>query len=162
MITKERLEKLIKRGGTIYSIFGGLQRVGLKPCENFIKANNLYEIDERKVETNEAQVFIGSLGSLFETKEDAEFALRYQEIPRTEYLEYLDLPTWEEIKNLKDKTIISFYAKDTTHGIVSVHIFRKFFNVESEDQVYLFKKLTKENYIESCELCRKLFLGEKI
>ena len=72
MITKERLKELIEQGATIYSIFGGLQRIGLRFGENFIKDNKLYEIDERKVEKNEAQIFIGRLENLFETREEAE------------------------------------------------------------------------------------------
>ena len=77
-------------------------------------------------------------------------------------LEELWLPTWEEIK--EKKSFVFFHYKGylgyiTPESYIFVDdygdwnfLLRTIFN----------KPLTKENYIEACELCKKLFLGEEV
>lgn len=111
------------------------------------------------------------------TKAEAEFCAKYKNIQRTETL---DLPTWEEAKidklvqNGKLKNgcwdlIKSFTDKMNNEMFefsLSSDNGKKFYlSVNNEDSSYkdlFYKPLTYENYLEACELCKKLFEGEEV
>ena len=107
MIEKSRLEELIEQGATIYTLF----IYGVKPY----KLNKSFYIAEADGEESLMTTFFDDNGNIqpelidylqdiYETKEKAEWVLKYQRIPRTEYL---DLPTWEEFKKNKQFIFIS-------------------------------------------------------
>lgn len=164
MITKERLEELIKEKTTIY-------RVGM--CFIFdYKLDKTYYIEDNNLVQSFCEFdddvvtrYLGTLDELFETKEEAEFTLKYKRILRTEYL---DLPDWEESQNIDGfiaefsspnaKKLYTFFIKmDYTHNIK----INKYYRGNGEHFDVFEKPLTKENYIKACEICRKLFLGEE-
>lgn len=166
MITKERLEELIKEKATIYKIRDSMiDDYQLCSC-NYLENN---ELIYGNVLTNYCIRWIGKLEDLFETKEDAEFALKYQNITRTETL---SLPTWEEISNRKEYSL-SFCAKQSRYCLCIDMPYRKdegcIVLVRQSDPANRtvmeceFERIpaTKANYIEACELCRKLFLWEE-
>lgn len=157
MITKERLEELIKEEATVYYNYD--------ECVQEKTLNKTYEADSAylwgKIKGGAVRSCGYPLEDLFETKEDAEFALRYQNITRTETL---SLPTWEEINNcietkcFGNHTIANFdsfvfeYKRTKTKTVLGV-------NRGSETIFY--DNLTKANYLEACEICRKLFLEKE-
>ena len=96
------------------------------------------------------------LNELYETKEQAEWKLK---MTRTR-TEELCMPMWEEFRKLGEFTFYGFHQ-----GKIKM-----FYDI-SDDQIkidigkdwYIFyKEYNKENYIEACELCLKLFSGEEI
>lgn len=153
MIEKSRLEELIKQGATIYTS-------RFKKPEKYKLYKDFFIAKDELFACNKSQTAIDcviKLSKLFETEKEAEWALKYQRIPRTEYL---DLPMWKEIKDIKNEDVVYFYAKDKRFGTVCIHIFTKYFNVESEYDMLLNTEFTEENYIKACDLCVKLFKGE--
>lgn len=149
-ITRERLEELIEKGVEIYSIY---ESPFDKPCVSYIE-----------------------LDKLFETKAEVEFVAKYKNIERTEYL---DLPTWEEAEidklveisnnqNYSWYLIKSFTDKKNNEMFefsLSKDDDQFYLSVNNEDGSYkdLFcKPLTYENYLQACELCKKLFIGEEV
>ena len=160
MITKERLKKLIEECATIYSNeYGEIQLIKENDLILYENGQNnyiLYALEPNKKYHNE--IFDEDL---FETKEEAEFSLEFQNITRTETL---NLPTWEEL-NKKVDTIpnmlwqiakcsefILFLQTDKTLNNTQIIL-------RGNDDTYNWG-LTKENYIEACKIAKKLFLGE--
>ena len=174
MITRERLEELIKQSATIYYIdCEDVEEMKLTKDNNpEIKKDQEYNIEylEFGNRISYLTVMICPLITLYETKEEAEFALRYQNITRTETL---SLPTWEEFEQ---KSYFNFIALDGRNIIIEQTLIVDFaeedclsdFNlVVSDWNDYTHKSLfrgdyTKESYTKACELCRKLFLGEEV
>ena len=181
-ITKEKLEELIEKGVEIYSIY---ESPFDKPCVSYIELDRdwFFEIENGNLEIRGYDI-VGdefltdhSLDKLFETKAEAEFCAKYKNIQRTETL---DLPTWEEAKidklvqNGKLKNgcwdlIKSFTDKMNNEMFefsLSSDNGKKFYlSVNNEDSSYkdlFYKPLTYENYLEACELCKKLFEGEEV
>ena len=160
MIEKERLEELIKEDATICNQYIDYNN---NICYRFGKASIIQDNDEQHIElklngTN-TSIIMFDTKYLFETKEDAEFALKYQNITRTETL---NLPTFEDFVYLDIP--FEFYARDgetywmeiwETNTLV---IFKKI----GFASCIFEKPLTKENYYAACALCRKLFLGEEV
>lgn len=154
MISKERLEELIKQGSTIYGI-------------NFNKVNVYDLCDEnvcispRNFREYGLRVF-DALGywddiefcNLFETKEEAEWHKEFGCIERTERLE---LPTWEEFDEQK---FIWFVDKSQNQCcLYYLNVVNKIFiNVSGE--VIEIGDLTKENYTLACRKAKELYLGE--
>ena len=152
MIEKERLEELIQQKATIYEAkYGKVKSVDLSKVKDYfmskeyIKLKNFptYYLTRKRYDR------------LFETKEEAEFALRYQNITRTETL---SLPTWEEIKKYgrftfegKDKTKYTLYYISGFNTLSLVGYITEYYG-----------DFTLDNYYKCCELCRKLFLGEEV
>ena len=151
MVTKERLKELIKQDDKkIYWLSKGNSSSAVSVIKEY---NNLREF---------ASLILESIDnieeSVFETKEDAEFALKFKRIPRTEYF---DLPTWEEF-NSEDK-LAAFTVYPHNYHLLKVgnYIYLRSFYGQGGMDIFN-KPLTKENYLEVCELCRKLWLGEEI
>lgn len=167
-ISKKKLQQLIEQGATIYSIKNeSLEKIILNSNLDLITTfewSNKYFYKGYDKKT--MSYFYYNLENLFETKEDALWNLEMT-ATRTETLK---LPKWEEfIQN--DKQVI-FYDKDKTYYLDKVmnrtHIIIGYkciidLNEELEANRYNFyrKPATKENYIEACKLCLKLFMGEK-
>ena len=157
MISKERLEELIKQGATIYSNeYGEIQLIKENDLSLYENGQNnyiLYALEPNKKYHNE--IFDEDL---FETEEDAKWFAEFGNIERTERLV---LPTWEEIE--KDFNAINKFG---TYSVVEFNsgymdIFvdnysKKFIVVTAQPR----KPLTKENYIVACRKCKELFLGE--
>lgn len=148
-ISKERLEELIEKNATVYELF--MNKEVLK-----VELNNSYYIMLDKVYENK----LGKLplrprwlSDLFETKEDAEWTMRFKRIPRTDYL---DLPTWEEFI---EKEEVGFYQKYGRYTSIKI-LGTKYIAVETSFERYYTGELTKENYTLACEKARELFLGE--
>lgn len=160
MIEKERLEELIKQEATIWCPYYMFDEEGIQlDNKDYIDGEILYVVNEVWKDNFRKQPL--KLEYLFETKEEAEFALKYQNITRTETL---SLPTWEEIKKEGSSP---FFAVDVFLGFITplkVIIINKYGNGSGEGYIEkIFEKpLTKENYYAACELCRKLFLGEEV
>jgi len=157
MITKERLEELIEQGATIYQIRDNMI-VDYQLCTyNYLEDNDLiYE----NVITNYFRRWIGKLENLFETKEDAEWELKMT-ATRTETLK---LPSFNELQTKKEyyKNFALYfhlaidmpYKKDVGAVIISQN------DLKGNSYIIFDKPLTKENYIEACKLCLRLFKGE--
>ena len=159
MISNERLQELIKEGAKIYTLdFNRLLNIEITPDTDTKKIviGELFLDDDMFIIEGKLHKYDWdiSLDKLFETKEDAEFALKYRNITRTETL---SLPSWEEFK------IVHFIDNVGTHYELE-KIRNKICLDFSNDGEYYIKDLqweaTKENYLQACELCRKLFLGE--
>ena len=141
MITKERLKELIEQKATIYQII----REPLKIEKILLGYDEIGTTSE----------------DLYETKEEAEECLEFGNIVREERLE---LPSWEEFLKLPlwdDKNNVEF--KTNKGNTISIFKTEQNEIIVLKDIKTLFEKpLTKENYLEACELCRKLFLGEEV
>lgn len=169
MITKERLEELIKQSATVYTLMQGkIEKIDLAKARIFGRTDNYTYIEywcntfEYYIETSNER--------LYETKEQAKWHLD-NTFERTERLK---LPMWEEFYN-HSKTIdnyrILFTSKDRERIELCVcgNIDEAdpesivIFNLDNDlDQSYLFDKLAnEENYKEACKLCGKLFIGEE-
>lgn len=159
MITKERLEELIKEGATIYYLSG--HEVSI------IFLNEDWSVDNVYFGGGEAErwlyykdIIYKPLNQLFETQKQAEWALRYY-ATRTEEL---DLPMWEEFCKLCE-LVVNFEIQITDKNKV-VHLLYKsgnYINIWNMDDktVEFSEKATEENYIKACDLCLKLFKGEE-
>ena len=150
MINKERLEELIKQGVSVY------WRVGRK-----IKPYlwNKYTLCEHAIVKNNLE-YIYDYVDLFETEEEAIFAEKYQNITRTETL---SLSTWEEFQKkiyaksqfiFRDRNGINWFLKDTLKGTTTIILL-------TNGVAYFKCDYNKKGYLEICEKCKKIFLGEE-
>ena len=166
MIEKSRLEELIKQGATIYEAkYGKVNPIDLaKQKVRFISEKmNMIDFEPS---TEEKYLNHKYFHRLFETRKQAEWALKYQRIPRTEYL---DLPTWEELitdDKYKYHYGLSFFDFDNYRLIACIPTEddnTEFIgiDVDRNTELYHWDKATEENYEKACDLCVKLFKGEK-
>lgn len=167
-ITKERLQELIKQGATIWEynyepfIAGYSSIIHINPLQLdnncYIEDDKLYT--QRAEERSDFDIFEAELKDIFETRKQAEWALKYH-ATRTEYL---DLPTWEEFKSGKKVKFIDFYGHHYTFEMKDEDYiwltFKTIFD-DSEIIVKFDEPATEENYIKACDLCIKLFKGEE-
>ena len=168
MITKERLKELIEQGATIYDKYG--YKIDLAERDNFlenifniyfkVEQNQLYRMN-KDLQIAEDQWY---LQNLFETEEDAKWEL---EMTAT-YIDTLKLPTYEKLPKEFDIPPFIRYNKEL-ENFVLYEMFNStkneicvlFRELDDDASNCLFEKpLTKENYIEACKLCLKLFKGE--
>ena len=159
MITKERLKEILDKNGSVYTTETGnyesnyLELILYDSAKFTVKKNNTVRLFI--ADTIEWHWY--KLENLFENEEDAEFVLKFKRIPKTEYL---DLPTWEQFCN-EDK-IVTFTAYPYNYHLLKFGNYIRLKSFYERDVMDIFiKSLTKENYWEACELCRKLWLGEK-
>jgi len=173
MITKERLEELIKKDATIYYIkcnnvvvvidFADKSEGDLKDIENISGSDDfVLKLINLCLQDNEnATIYDWLLGQLYETESEAEHYIEYGNIQRTETL---SLPSYNEFKNpiiFNDKKdIYELNAEFYTIGNVN----KKFIIIHYYRTCKLIfnKPLTEENYEQACEICKKLFLGEEV
>ncbi len=163
MITKERLQQLIEQGATIWAVNFYNKDIEKLELNSNLDAVNAGEF--MKYDIKQYYYFHYSFENLFETKEDAEFALRFKRIQKPP--EFLDLPTWEEfITNDKYnyygssyfsfdnyRLIVKLPSEDDDCEFIGI-------DVDGNTEIYHWEEATKENYLEACEICRKLWLGE--
>lgn len=148
-MTKERLEELIKQDGTVYRIDG---------C----KIKLLRDLVEVCGDTLYAPAGVQwSIKNLYETKEQAEWALKTV----AERTERFEPPMWEDIEkeynfnfinNLNGcliRTPMFFCVIKDANAI--------FIRDDYEDELIEYFEATKENYEKACEIVRDLFKGEK-
>lgn len=91
MITRERLNELVKQGATIYvECWGKTKKLDLNDLEYMeVEDDDIYyELTDNTARTTD-------LEHLFETQEEAEWYKEFGNIVRSEVL---DLPTWEEFR----------------------------------------------------------------
>lgn len=156
---KETLQKKIESGDTVWAFSWATREkriVELNLQENEPEIDNylLYFWDKYLVEHRY------DLESIFATKEEAEWQLEFGNITRTEKLE---LPTWEQFKK---NECFTFFGIDWTFYELHNRRRNKLQLDYSYDNDYYRPekewKLTYENYLEACRLCKKLFLGEEL
>ena len=153
MISKERLQELIKEEATIYVKNGAITR--LDYFEHFVEDDALWRRNK---------IVVGKeycLKELFETKEEIEWELEFGNITRTETLK---LPSWEEFDELKFKRIW-FASKNYTFYALYQRYNKLYLDWSCDDDYYRHDRqwlATKENYIEACRLCKKLFIGDEV
>ena len=161
MITKERIDELIKNRAKIYSISksGEVFCLGLKFRE--------HTLNNKKWLENKYEVY----SKFYENKEDAEFVAKYH----TSRVEKFEPPTYEEFLKLNNQsTCWDFMNKENQRNFVLVGNDYYAHNdmikpkeewtvvVQDEYDDYIFEEpLTKENYYKAVERARKLFLGLK-
>ena len=157
MIEKERLEELIEQGATIYEVkYNNINPVSLaNKIRDVYYKNGVIAVEPRP---DEKYLHHKYFKRLFETKEDAEFALEFQNITRTETL---NLPTWEELNIIDEIKIYGEYGK---RYIVQVDEYDISIYASDGYDFILYKRFerTKKNYIKACTIARKLFLGESV
>ena len=154
MIKKSRLEELIKQRATIYCADRDVQF----PIPIFLNEEDFVKKEDLSHEKSCVRDNI-PLEDLYETEKQAEWALKYQHIPRTEYL---DLPMFEKFEKNK-----RFVFTSVDHTWYEISIFKKkillnFTNDEYWTDYEDWEPLeaTEENYTKACDLCVKLFKGE--
>lgn len=168
MITRERLEKLIKQEATIWvkNQYCNAYDVELSNYDYVAITDNkesLMFLDYSIQEDNPESVLVDYLENLYETKEDAEWASIA--IYRTEIF---DPPACEEIQYTKNYFIYKFSIKDNYDFFGRIAILKDY-NIKVSGLVqgvlfeeYFNEAASKENYIKACTIARKLFLGESV
>ena len=148
-MTEERLKELIKQGGWIWILDKGC-RFGLQVDDKFFVKDNFLRSG---LGTKYAK-----LNDIFETKEQAEWALKTV----TERTERFEPPMWEDLSEFK----FNFLTKNENgiyeemrflaikHENFNEIILRNEF---LEDYIIYDIHATKENYIKACEMVRDLF-----
>lgn len=166
-ITRERLKELINNRQPLWSFAYYMD--GTKDVCRFNPKAYHIDNDNDMMRYNYGDELYIKFEDLFEIEEDAKFALRYKRIPHTEYL---DLPTWKEIKN-KENYKITFWVKDKYYDFLcnwnsyrSHHYLSITENYMVDEEWcwvnLLEKSFDESNYLFACEICRKLFLGESV
>lgn len=160
-ITKERLEELIEQGATIYDLFkGDIYLIDLTKAK-YWKDVSYIEYFNQYYKCNITR----NNNDLFETKEDALWELEMT-ATRTETLK---MPKWEEMTTENNE--YNYYGSSDTHYfyfdnyrlIVSLEEDCEYIGIDvcGNTELHHWEDVTKENYIEACKLCLKLFKGEK-
>lgn len=164
MISRERLEELIKQGATIYEVkYGNINPVSLKNKIRYV--NYKYETISFEPRPDEKYLHYKYFKRLFETKEEAEFAKEFKNIQHTETL---DLPLFDYLPETFDISFSRFDKEMDCWIIYELYIeFNEililFRDVTEEASDCIFREpLTKENYLEACKMIKKLFLGDKM
>lgn len=156
MIVRKRFEELIKQGAVVYDLFeGDVELIDLTEAKVLGGAENIVAIS---YDNSIYGKIIRDNKDLFETKEQAEWKRKFGCIERTETLK---LPTWEEFCN--ENKLVAFTAYPHNYHLLKVgnYIYLRSFYKQSGMDIFN-KPATKENYIEACRLCKKLFLGKEV
>lgn len=169
MITKERLEELIKQGATVYSKY---RSYWLKNEEENkldfswkriaeIKDNKLHYIYEDSDYYDDFDCLI-KLEDLFETKEEVEEYLEFDTTQKTEILLMCD---WSVAKDKKCGYCADFWVDGSNYSMLisgdTIYIQEEYYSNEKWNKDILFKEsLNRENYDKARRLCMKLFLGD--
>ena len=160
---KETLQKKIESGDTVWTIYweGQVLELNLKETDkSFFEIEDDYLFKYSKI-PHLAVVRI-YIGDIFATKEEAEWGLEFGDIERTEMLE---LPTWEQALEQSSEvgcgtTFVDAYKGKWQLIFAKDEIILCDWSIMGRDKSW--KKLTYENYLEACRLCKKLFLGEEL
>ena len=162
MISRERLEELIKQGATIYEVkYGNINPVSLKNKIRYV--NYKYGTITFEPRPDEKYLHYKYFKRLFETKEEAEFAKEFKNIKHTETL---DLPLFDDLPENFDTSFVRFDKEMECWVIYELYVeFNEicilFRDITEEASDCIFRELlTKENYLEACKITKRLFLGE--
>ena len=153
MITKERLEELIKQGATVVVV-----------VYNGKSHHKLMVGDCVKGDCALLGCIHVNLHHIYETDEQADWALKVH----CERWEFFEPPMWEDIE--KDGYLFTFIKPKDIHTIAFAVNWGVLWENEIvilyDDDYYadecriIFNELaTKENYIKACEMVRDLFKG---
>ena len=161
MITKERLEELIKQEATIWvkNQYCNAYDVELSHCDYVAITDNkesLMFLDYSIQEDDPESVLVDYLENLYETKEDAEWASI-----ATYRTEIFDPPAWEEINDDTNWECF-FFTRDGYDYYFVVDGLMESISLRSEYGKKYYFDFTKEDYIKACTIARKLFLGESV
>lgn len=151
MISRKRLEEFAKKCIPVYAVTkGDVLKIETRDPETGLMGNFVNWV----VELNGISRRLNAhLNDIYETKEDAEFALEFQNIKRTETL---NLPTWKKFKKDESFQFSDKYGSDWDLYIYSSGIIV----LLNGNKTYYFNN-SKEGYIEACKIVKKLFLGER-
>ena len=173
MIKKEVLQKIIDEQGSVWNYD---YKIDLDVPKKYGK-NWHWEITKSgeylalKQEKTERTGGFYAIKELFETKEEGEWSLEFENVIREERL---DLPSWEEVND--DFYSPRTYAtpkKDAYFGLSVYHnnlkeyqpyisVWKGSENPNQPRKVIFNEPLFYENYIEACRICKSLFLwGEQ-
>ena len=156
MITRERLEELIRQGATIYQIgYDGFWEIPLinnkeKHFDIYHNRLHIYELEKYEYwwDNRWTDCYI-ELDKLFETKERAEWHCKMT----AERTERFEPPMWEDIE-------VIYTCKFINNNECMRLIANKKYNfiaISNGSTVLFEEKYTKENYIKACEIVRDLF-----
>ena len=146
MIKKERLEELIEKGAMIYVVNNKVvfeEKLNKHYTHDVLKDCVCWWSIPRK------RWFFKDC---FETKEDAEWYVKYGEVTKTETISF---PTYEKImQDLEGKTG-TYTIIDASNVLLEVNLGKHYV-----DQIYLYTNedkfnwnLSKEGYEQACEMC---------
>lgn len=153
MISKERLEELIKQGATIYTTYGGyISEINLHNKYDYVTDNYLFEADMVAGEVGYRKY---PFNMLFETEEDAKWFAEFGCVERTEKLE---LPTWEMFD--EEKSVWFVDKSQNQCCLYYLNVANKIFIIVSGEVIEI-GDFTKENYTIACRKAKEVFLGEK-
>lgn len=158
-ISKERLEELIEQGAKIYDLSCEQAYVidfsEIVPNQFYDDGFNFY-IKSKYGYNGKLKVFC-YYDDVYEfaTKEDAEWYKKFKRIPRTSYL---DLPNYEEF--IKDKIPIEINGCNGCYIELSCkHNYLRVYDYDCDYEYYK-DTISKEHYIEACQILKSLFIGE--
>ena len=158
MISKERLQELIKQEATIWvkNQYCNAYDVELSNYNYVAITDNkesLMFLDYSIQEDDPERVLVDYLENLYETKEYAEWASI-----ATYRTEIFNPPAWKYF--LENEEYI-FWTKNHKQTHIMT-LGAKYLVVETDFERFYTGDLTKENYIKACTIARKLFLGESV
>ena len=153
MITRERLEELIKQGATIYSTHWKEEVDLSQKCE--VVKKSFYDGKKRLVlivHEDEKHSPHYMLENLTEDVEGAKWEEEFGCIERTERLE---LPTWEKFNSKYCE--VKFYTYKHQYTLFNSAVKIRIIN---ENKVMFEEDFSKDNYTLACRKVKELFLGE--
>lgn len=164
MITKERLEKLIKQGATIWHDDYGIIKLDneCEICEGIsFDCNHQQTIHQilcfNYYYNNEKHNSNVEIDELEEDVENAEWHYNMD----AQRVEKLILPSWKDLEKKKEFFRVPFIGKDGALYGLCVDFEDKWcgIDVDGNCEIDHIDVMTKENYKHICDICRKLFLG---
>ena len=178
MITKERLEDLIKQGGNIYYVDTNMFNKNIKSvCALALDKRkhivgydrydfSLPEQDNRVLREEVGQYCedIAYLKDIYEDIDEAKFCAEFQKVAKTIYL---DLPTWEWMQPQEDEQDVRYNFYNYKHEPMGIKVtaqkialYKNYNHIDFHATVEVFDN-TKENYTLACRKAKELFLGVK-
>lgn len=181
-ISRERLEELIKNCELIYGIeFNKIESYDLSDKDICISPAEFGDYGLRVFDPlgywNDIKY-----ENLFETKEDAEWAVEFENITKPNKLNF---PKWKQIEDLiEQKKNFGLNHSDTVLARIITNDSIYYFKLCKDLDLFTFElkqlyigedlceqltskfpvslgKATKENYIDACRIVRKLFMGDE-
>lgn len=156
MISKERLEELVKKGATIYEAkYGNINSVDFSKNKVRWFCRDCITLEPSLVERYGNHKYYKNL---FETKEEAEEYLKYGNITRTEKFPYVSWKEFCEGKRMR------FDGKNGSCYCCELEYIKERFVVIYKpllDGCIFREPLTRENYHKALDICVKLWEGEE-
>ena len=174
-ITKERLEELIQQNASIYYIEKTWINPNIKYVNSILLNNKNHRVGYFSYDFSlpeqenmclrecfaENSTDIAILKDIYEDLETATFCAKFKGVPR---IEYLDIPTWEEVENMNKfivceiddwyRLMVYFPQEIDENGFIGI-------DAGGNCEIYHWDGATKENYLEACEQFVKIFKGER-